>query len=312
VVAQAELLPAGTAFELREQTSTVFYNDPAAARAGVISFDGSVHALVKYHATTGGALTVGGQGGGASDTGTSVGGGGTGPTQGGQRTALSLAPRTSSPGPIQRGPLTPSSMPAGTPVGGAVSAGASTAPTPGSARIEISAPQATVGAPLMLRVVVVDASGPAVSNAITSVSWSFGDGATGSGTQVRHAWATAGLYQVTAMVGLADGLTAAPATDVTVTAQAPPTAAIAVNPVQGTAPLTVTVDATGSRAGAAPIAGYRFDFGDGSQPMTSGSASATHGYTRAGTYTVRVTVTDTGGRSGAAAATVTVTSSGPS
>ncbi|HXD70002.1 MAG TPA: right-handed parallel beta-helix repeat-containing protein, partial [Gaiellales bacterium] len=92
----------------------------------------------------------------------------------------------------------------------------------------------------------------------------------------------------------------------------PPSAALAVRPASGVAPLPVTADASASTAGGAnPIASYSFDFGDGSAVVGPQSgASATHTYTQPGRYTVTVTVTDTGGSSSTATAVVDVAAPG--
>ena len=52
-----------------------------------------------------------------------------------------------------------------------------------------------------------------------------------------------------------------------------PTAALTVSPASGTAPLSVTADASGSTPGSAPISSYSFDFGDGSTTDRSPSPS---------------------------------------
>ncbi len=62
---------------------------------------------------------------------------------------------------------------------------------------------------------------------------------------------------------------------------------------------SITADASASTPGWAPIASYTFDFGDGSAPVTQTAPVATHPYTRAGSYTVWVTITDTAGASSA-------------
>ena len=70
--------------------------------------------------------------------------------------------------------------------------------------------------------------------------------------------------------------------------------------------LGVTADASGSSdTDGTPIATYRFDFGDGAI-VGQADATATHTYTTAGSYTVRVTVTDTAGLSSSATGQVTV------
>ena len=62
--------------------------------------------------------------------------------------------------------------------------------------------------------------------------------------------------------------------------------------------ITVQADGSASTDGdATPIASYRFDFGDGSAPVTTMAPTATvqHTYAAAGTYTVTLVVTATPG-----------------
>jgi PKD repeat protein len=102
------------------------------------------------------------------------------------------------------------------------------------------------------------------------------------------------------------GLTSTATASVTVSA-AGPTAALSVSPGSGQAPLLVSADASGSKAGTNAIASYTFDWGDGS--LTTGpqaGATAGHTYTSTGTFTVTVTVKDTSGLTSAATASVTV------
>ena len=89
-----------------------------------------------------------------------------------------------------------------------------------------------------------------------------------------------------------------------------PGATLDVTPRSGRAPLPVTADASRSTdPDATPIAGYSFDFGDGTPTVGPQSTrTANHIYTSDGTYTVTVRVTDTAGRVGTATSAVTVSS----
>ena len=92
----------------------------------------------------------------------------------------------------------------------------------------------------------------------------------------------------------------------------PPVARLSVSQLSSPA-LTVRADGSASTDGdATPIASYRFDFGDGSAPVTTTAPTATaqHTYAAAGTYTVTLVVTDTGGHA-SSPATASITVTGP-
>ena len=88
----------------------------------------------------------------------------------------------------------------------------------------------------------------------------------------------------------------------------PPIARLSLSQVASPA-RTLRADASASTdLDATPIASYRFDFGDGTTPVTTTTAIAQHTYAVAGPYTVSVIATDTGGKASApAAVTLTVT-----
>lgn len=83
-----------------------------------------------------------------------------------------------------------------------------------------------------------------------------------------------------------------------------PVARIAVTPSSGAAPLTVTVSGAGSTAVDGTIAGYAWDFGDGTRAT---GATAQHTYAAVGEFTLRLTVTDDRGRTGSSTASVVAT-----
>ena len=92
----------------------------------------------------------------------------------------------------------------------------------------------------------------------------------------------------------------------------PPVAALTVSPTTGKPPLAVTADASGSTDPDNDIASYTFDFGDGTPVVgPQAGSSATHTYVLPGTYTVKVTVRDSGGRSSQATRQVMVSTDSP-
>jgi PKD repeat protein len=176
----------------------------------------------------------------------------------------------------------------------------------------------TVAAPPIAALTVTPASGPAPlsvnvdasasspgTNPIATYTFDFGDGThvgPQAGSSATHIYGAGGAYAVTVTVADTIGVSAT-ATE-TVTAVAPPTAALTVSPSTGATPLPVTADASGSIAGSDPIASYKFNFGDGTIVGPQPSATATHTYGAAGSYTVIVTVTDTSGAIGTATQSV--------
>jgi PKD repeat protein len=87
-----------------------------------------------------------------------------------------------------------------------------------------------------------------------------------------------------------------------------PVARITATPTSGTAPLTVSLNGSASSDAEGPVARYAWNFGDG----TSATGAAVSHVFSAGTYTVKLTVTDSAGQSATASVTITVTSSSTS
>ncbi len=139
---------------------------------------------------------------------------------------------------------------------------------------------------------------------IASRSIDFGDGTVASTATASHAYNNAGSYTVKLTVTDASGTSASTTKAVTVTAQTlTPTAVLSVSPQSGTAPVTVTADSSGSYETGGSIASRSIDFGDGTVVST---ATASHTYNNAGSYTVKLTVTDGSGKSASTTKAVTV------
>ena len=90
------------------------------------------------------------------------------------------------------------------------------------------------------------------------------------------------------------------------TTNQPPTAAATAAPTNGTAPLQVAFDGSGSRDPDGSIVSYAWNFGDGS---SANGVTATHTYSNANTYIATLTVTDNQGATGSNNVVITASSS---
>jgi PKD repeat protein len=156
--------------------------------------------------------------------------------------------------------------------------------------------------------VTFDASGSTVAwGSIVSYQWDFGDGATGGGARLAHAYTAAGTYTVTLTATSGAGASDVATHTVTVT-DAPPVPVV-------TFPATATVgapvsgfDASGSYTAVGPVADVYWDFGDGSAVVDG--ATGKHTFTAPGSYTVTATVMDDEGATATQSAVITVLAPG--
>jgi PKD repeat protein len=148
-----------------------------------------------------------------------------------------------------------------------------------------------------------DISKSAPGHSIVQINWNFGDGTTASGLFVSHKYTQAGTYSVTLSIADDAGQKATKNTAITV-GTGNPTAVMTLNKTGGN---SVQADGSASSSvGSSKITTYTFVWGDGSANTTGSAASAPHTYTVAGTYTVRLTVTDDQSRTGTTTTSVTV------
>jgi PKD repeat protein len=138
------------------------------------------------------------------------------------------------------------------------------------------------------------ASSGDVDGTISSYSWNFGDGSTGSGATASHVYSNYGTYTVTLTVTDSDGRTASVSKQLIV--HAAPIAAFAYSPSRPPLATLVSFDASSSSdpEPGVTITSYSWDFGDGG---TATGLTPTHTYSAYGTYTVTLTITNSVGQS---------------
>ncbi|HII92149.1 MAG TPA: PKD domain-containing protein [Methanosarcina sp.] len=117
--------------------------------------------------------------------------------------------------------------------------------------------------------------------------WDFGDGTTSTSQNPTHKYSKAGKYTVKLTVTNAAGSNTATKADY-IKVVTKPVAAFSVSPTSGRAPLNVkfTDTSTGTPTK------WKWDFGDGSKSFLQ---NPTHKYSKAGVYTVKLTVTNAAG-----------------
>ncbi len=127
---------------------------------------------------------------------------------------------------------------------------------------------------------------------IASRSWNFGDGSpVASGSSVSHVYLQNGIYQVMLTVTDGDGSTDT-ATMLINVFDTSPTASFTASPTSGSAPLTVNF--TNNSTGYDQPLTYAWDF-DNNGTIDSTAQNPPYTYTNQGTYTVKLTVTDSDG-----------------
>ena len=148
----------------------------------------------------------------------------------------------------------------------------------------------------------------ATGHSISSYFWTWGDGNTQTTSEptVAKTYAVVGTYVATVKVTDDLGQTGTGSKTFTIVGSGV-TASFTSSP---TAPSTVTTvqfnGVASTASGGATITEWKWDFGDGTE-TTASVATTTHVFDTAGTYVVRLTVTDSDGRTGTVTANVTVT-----
>ena len=141
---------------------------------------------------------------------------------------------------------------------------------------------------------------------IVSYSWDFGDGGTSDEADPVYTYTTAGSFDAVLTVTDGGGLSDTSTVNIVVSEpdNEPPVALATANPTEGTAPLPVIFDASGSTDDKG-IVSYFWDFKDGT---TSSEMNPVTTFDTAGTYVVELTVTDEEGLTDTTTITITVSS----
>lgn len=129
---------------------------------------------------------------------------------------------------------------------------------------------------------------------IAAYSWTWGDGATSTGSVSSHSYLTPGAYTVTLTV--TDDKGAIGATTRAVTATLPPNQPPTAVAAGSCTALACSVTSTGSADPDGSIQAYAWNWGDGTAAGTG--ATGSHVYSAAGQQTVTLTVTDNQGATG--------------
>jgi Bacterial Ig-like domain (group 1)/PKD domain len=147
-----------------------------------------------------------------------------------------------------------------------------------------------------------------------TVDWGDGDrqslGAVTGNAVVAHVYDTAGTYVVTGTVSDASGNTSTVSTAVTVIPVPAPTVVITFSPVPARANAQTTFTIQVTVPSGISVVNTVIDFGDGQSQnlggLTGSSPPIPHVYTTTGTFTARVTVTDSTGRTTIGSTSVSV------
>ena len=159
-------------------------------------------------------------------------------------------------------------------------------------------------------IITFDGSGS--TGSITKYEWNFGDGNAGTSVSPKHPYATAGTYTVTLTVEDEYGLTDTTTTTATITEppeepEEPeniPPIADAGGPYYEFAGVAILFDGSDSYDPDGSSISYRWSFGDGA---TSTKEMPSHAYSKAGNYTIRLTVTDEKGATDTDTASASIT-----
>jgi PKD repeat protein len=139
------------------------------------------------------------------------------------------------------------------------------------------------------------------SGKIVSYEWNFGDGSKGAGRNPTHTYRKTGIF--TAILKITDNDGQVDSTTKEIVIFSKPTAKFTLSPTSGIAPLTVNFNASASNDIDGRIISYKWTFGDG---ITGTGKTISHTYSKGGTITIWLTVTDNDGYTNVTSNKITV------
>ncbi len=138
---------------------------------------------------------------------------------------------------------------------------------------------------------------------ISSYSWDFGDGQSGSGVTINHTYIGAGNFTAILTITDNDGATNTSSKVITVNLNQSPVASFITDVNSGVLPLAVSFDASASSDSDGQISNYSWDFGDG---QSGSGVTINHTYIGAGNFTAILTITDNDGATNTSSKVITV------
>jgi parallel beta-helix repeat protein len=156
-----------------------------------------------------------------------------------------------------------------------------------------------------------DASGskPSVGSSISSYSWLFGDGATGSGQHVSHTFTLPGRYNVKLTVTDSGGNSSSSTRLIVVSS--PIHVSLSISPDQALPDQQIQFSASGSYDQDGHITNYSWSFGDGQWATGADLVVTEHAYTASAYYIVTLTVQGSSCYSSTASRAVVIGGGGP-
>lgn len=158
--------------------------------------------------------------------------------------------------------------------------------------------------PLEGQTILFDASSSKDDGSITAYDWNFGDGSSGSGVQVSHAFKVKGNYTVTLRVTDDRGASATLTAQLSVAESSVPKADFSFSPGAPMVNQAVFFNAAASSAqNGRTLVSYDWTFGDGG---TGSGVNVSHRFGSKAAFSVTLTVTDDIGKSATTSKTITI------